>query len=55
MTAPMDKLDFKRTLKTLFSAPRGRFVTLDVPKLTYVMVDGQGDPNTAPSYKTAIE
>jgi hypothetical protein len=51
----MDKLDLKRTLKTIFAAPRGRFVTLDVPKFTYVMVDGQGDPNTAPSYKTGIE
>lgn len=26
-----------------------------MPPLRYVMVDGQGDPNSAPSYKTAVE
>ena len=47
----MDKIDFKKSLKTLYDAPKGRFARVDVPKLRYVMVDGQGDPNTAPAYK----
>ncbi|MGE0373253.1 MAG: GyrI-like domain-containing protein [Gammaproteobacteria bacterium] len=51
----MSKLDFKKTLKTLYAAPKGRFERVDVPELRYVMVDGQGDPNTAPAYKCAIE
>jgi hypothetical protein len=51
----MQKIDFKKTLKTLYDAPRGRFAKIDVPKLRYVMVDGQGNPNLVPSYKTAIE
>lgn len=28
---------------------------LDVPPLRYLMVDGQGDPNTAPEYVQALE
>lgn len=50
----MNKIDFKRTLKTLYDAPKGRFARVDVPMLRYVMVDGRGDPNTAPACKTAI-
>ncbi len=51
----MDKIDFKKALKTLYDAPKGRFAKVDVPMLRYVMVDGEGDPNTAPAYKAAIE
>jgi hypothetical protein len=51
----MDKIDFKKTLKTLYYAPQGRFARVDVPKLRYVMIDGQGDPNMAPAYKSALE
>ena len=51
----MTKVDFKKTMKALYDAPRGRFVQIDVPKLRYVMVDGRGNPNSAPSYKTSIE
>lgn len=51
----MDKIDFKKTLKTLYDAPKGRFARVDVPRLRYVMIDGQGDPNMAPAYKAAIE
>jgi len=51
----MDKIDFKKALKTLYDAPKGRFARVDVPRLRYVMIDGQGDPNTAPAYKAAIE
>jgi len=27
---------------------------VDVPPLTYLMIDGQGDPNTAPEYAAAV-
>ena len=43
----MDKIDFKRD-RALYQPPAGRFVPVDVPPLPYVMVDGRGDPNTAP-------
>jgi hypothetical protein len=51
----MEKIDFKKVLKTFYDAPRGRFAKIDLPKLRYVMVDGLGNPNSVPSYKTAIE
>lgn len=51
----MDKLDLKKTRKELFTAPLNRFVPVDVPRASYLMVDGQGDPNTAPAYKLAVE
>lgn len=51
----MDKVDFKKSLPTLYRAPTDRFVTIDVPAMQFVKVDGNGDPNNAPSYKQAIE
>jgi hypothetical protein len=50
----MTKTDFKKTLKHLYNPPR-RFVTVDVPEMQFLMVDGQGDPNTTQDYKDAIE
>ena len=51
----MEKLDLKKTRKTLFSASPGRFAPITVPRLTYLMVDGHGDPNKAPEYRRAVE
>lgn len=51
----MEKIDFKKSLKTLYNAPAERFARVDVPQLRYVMVDGEGNPNTAAAYKTAVE
>jgi hypothetical protein len=51
----VDKLDLKKTRKALFTAPRNRFVPVDVPPVSYLMVDGHGDPNRAPAYKLAVE
>ena len=50
-----DKVDFKKSLKALYAPPVGRFVEVDVPPLSYLMIDGAGDPNTAASYKSAVE
>ena len=44
----MEKLDLKKSRKVLFSAPRNRFVPIDVPPVSYLMADGHGDPNRAP-------
>lgn len=51
----MDKIDFKKSMKALYDAPVGRFARIDVPQLRYVMVDGEGNPNTAAAYKIAVE
>jgi hypothetical protein len=50
----MDKIDFKKTLKELYLPPR-KLVTVDVPKMQFIMVDGHGDPNTAQEYQDAVQ
>lgn len=51
----MEKIDFRKALKTLYDPPKGRFVTVEVPPLDYFMVDGAGDPNSAAAYAQAVE
>ena len=50
--SPM-KIDFKKTLDC-YQARRGQFRIVDVPDLQYLMIDGHGDPNTAPAYADAL-
>ena len=52
MTA--EKLDLKRARKELFTAPLNRFVLIDVPRVSYLMADGHGDPNRAPAYRQSV-
>lgn len=47
------KTDFKKSLDC-YRAPAGEFRVVDVPPLQYLMIDGHGDPNTAPEYAAAI-
>src|SRR5690606_21276920 len=50
-----DKIDFRAALKHLYQPGPRDFTFVDVPTMTFVKVDGQGDPNTAPSYRSAVE
>ena len=49
------KVDFKKELKELYNPKPGRFTLVKVPKLKYLMVDGQGDPNKVIEYQEAVE
>lgn len=49
------KLDYKKTLSPLYGAPAGKVVTVEVPPLRYLMIDGKGDPNSSPAYPRAVE
>jgi hypothetical protein len=49
------KVDFKRELKELYNPKAGAFTLVKVPKLQYLMVDGQGDPNKVTEYQEAVE
>lgn len=51
----MDKIDFRKAHKALYQPPTGVFVRIDVPAMQFVMIDGAGDPNISPTYKTAVE
>jgi hypothetical protein len=47
------KVDLRRELRELYSAARSPAL-VDVPELPYLMIDGHGDPNTAPVYAEAV-
>jgi hypothetical protein len=49
------KLDLRRELKTLYGPPAGRPVLVDVPELSFLMVDGEGDPNVSQDYRDAVQ
>jgi hypothetical protein len=48
------KIDYKKELKTLYNPPKKEPVIVDVPPMNFLMIDGQGDPNTAQEYKDAV-
>jgi hypothetical protein len=47
------KIDLKTKIDA-YRAPRDRFRIVDVPDLTYLMIDGSGDPNTSPVFASAV-
>lgn len=47
------KIDLKTEIPT-YAARRGRFDTVTVPPLRYLMIDGAGDPNSVPAYQEAL-
>ncbi len=51
----MSKIDFKKELKHLYRPSGKDFSVEDVPALQFLMIDGQGDPNTALEYQQALE
>ena len=51
----MSKRDLKTELKHLYRPSAREVVQIEVPPLRYLMVDGQGDPNTSPWYAEAVE
>lgn len=51
----MEKIDFKKTLREVYSAPKGRFTRLEVPGMQFLMIDGRGDPSTSETYQQTIE
>lgn len=51
----MSKIDLKKEYKELYQPSAKNIVTFDVPAMNFLMIDGIGDPNTAPEkLKTII-
>jgi hypothetical protein len=48
------KIDLKRDLKHLYQASAKEVVRVDVPALQFLMIDGEGDPNTSQKYAEAV-
>ncbi|WP_277374260.1 GyrI-like domain-containing protein [Pseudomonas sp. AA-38] len=51
----MQKIDLKKELKQLYRPSAKEVVQVDVPTFRFLMVDGEGDPNTSPQYAQAVE
>lgn len=51
----MEKVDFKKEFDYLYKPSSKEFSVVAVPPLKYLMVDGEGDPNTSADYAAAIE
>ncbi|MDO6484367.1 GyrI-like domain-containing protein [Shimia thalassica] len=49
----MEKLDFKKVDKAFYTGKAGVWDMLDVPAWSFIMMDGQGNPN-GPSYARAL-
>jgi len=51
----MKKIDFKKEFKHLYGSSAKKVEVVEVPRMKFLMIDGEGDPNTAESYSNAIE
>ena len=51
----MKTVDLKKELKHLYQPSAKEVVQIDVPTMNYLMVDGEGDPNTSQAYSDAVE
>lgn len=52
---PRSKRDLKREFRELYHASARRVAEVDVPAFSYLMIDGDGDPNHSPAYSQAVE
>ena len=51
----MQKIDLKKDLRHLYQPSVKEVVRVDVPTLQFLMIDGEGDPNTSQEYAQAVE
>jgi hypothetical protein len=51
----MTRIDFKKELKHLYNPSAKSIVSVNVPPMHFLMVDGHGNPNTSTVYAEAVE
>lgn len=51
----METYDVKKEHRALYAPRVSDIDVVDVPEFSYLMVDGQGNPNTADAYRDAVE
>jgi hypothetical protein len=51
----VQKIDLKKELKHLYQPSAKAVVQVEVPAFQFLMVDGEGDPNTSREYAQAVE
>ena len=50
----MTKVDFKKELRAFYGTKSKTFEVVDVPEMSFLMIDGHGNPNTAREYQEAL-
>jgi len=51
----MVKIDLKKENKELYYPRKNQINLIDVPEMNFLMIDGEGDPNTSLEYQAAME
>lgn len=51
----MPKIDLKKENKELYNPSAKEVSILDIPEMNFLMIDGEGDPNTSQEYQDSIE
>ncbi|HVP23685.1 MAG TPA: hypothetical protein VMS77_07210, partial [Conexivisphaerales archaeon] len=51
----MEKLDLKKEYKSLYNPSAKEVGLVAVPPLSFIMVDGKGDPNVSRSYRESVD
>ena len=51
----MQKINYKKELKHLYKPSAKKAEIIEVPAMIFLMIDGKGDPNTAPAFAEAVE
>ena len=51
----MEKIDYKKELKNLYKPSAKEVVQVDVLTMNYLMIDGEGDPNSSKQFTDAVE
>ncbi len=51
----MEQIDLKKKWKELYSSSAREVAIVDVPKMSFLSIDGAGDPNTSQEYQEAVE
>lgn len=51
----METIDYKKQLKHLYGPSARKVEIVEAPQMNFLVVDGEGDPNTSQSFSDAIE
>ncbi len=51
----MGKIDYKKELKHLYNASAKKAEIVDIPLMNFLMINGEGDPNTSQAFQDAVE
>ncbi|MDI7277755.1 MAG: GyrI-like domain-containing protein [Anaerolineae bacterium] len=51
----MPKIDYRKELGYLYSPPQGKMTLVEVPPLSFLMIDGEGDPEREGPFQEALQ